>query len=118
MTGSVGYHAGLRAEDIVVRHYRAAGASVAATRWRGAAGEIDLVMQANDVTIFVEVKKSRSFAQAAHRLGPRQIARICAAGAEFLAGQPLGQLTETRFDLALVDGQGAVKVIENAFMAA
>ncbi len=28
---------------------------------------------------------------------------------------PDGALTEMRFDLALVDGQGEVRVIENAF---
>jgi putative endonuclease len=42
--------------------------------------------------------------------------RICSSAAEFLAGEPRGQLTDVRFDLAMVDALGSVKVIQNAFM--
>lgn len=111
-----GYHAGCAAEDIVGRDYVQRGHALVAQRWRGAAGEIDLIMRDGDDVIFVEVKKSKSFARAATRLQRRQMDRICAAAGEFLAGEPRGQLTEMRFDLALVNGTGAVKVIENAFM--
>ena len=45
-----------------------------------------------------------------------QMDRIYGAGSEFLATQPRGQLTDVRFDLALVDERGRVDVIENAFM--
>ena len=41
--------------------------------------------------------------------------RIIAAGSEFLAGEPKGQLTEVRFDLAVVDQTGRIEIIENAF---
>jgi putative endonuclease len=44
--------------------------------------------------------------------------RIYGAGAEFLATQPRGQLTDVRIDLVLVDDMGRVDVIENAFMTA
>ncbi|MCF2906557.1 YraN family protein [Octadecabacter sp. CECT 8868] len=116
--GATSYHAGLAAEDIVAKRYTRAGYSVLARRWRGSAGEIDLVAQDGDGIIFIEVKKSRSHAQAAARLTRRQMDRIFGAGSEFLATQPRGQLTEVRFDVALVDGQGQVDVIENAFMDA
>lgn len=116
MTGTVGYHAGLAAEQIVARDYMRRSHQVAAQRWRGAAGEIDLILRDGDTVIFVEVKKSRSFARAATRLDRRQMDRICGSAAEFLAGEPRGQLTDVRFDLAMVDGTGAVRVIENAFM--
>ncbi len=118
MTGLVSYHGGLAAEDIVARNYTARAHQVAARRWRGKSGEIDLVMRDGDTVVFVEVKKSASFAQAALRLGRRQMDRLCASAAEFLAGEPRGQLTDMRFDLALVDRRGAVSVIENAFMEA
>jgi putative endonuclease len=118
MTGHVSYHAGLAAEDIVARDYTARAHQVAARRWRGNSGEIDLIMRDGDRVIFVEVKKSRTFTQAAQRLGRRQMDRLCASAGEFLAGEPRGQLTDMRFDLALVDGRGAVSVIENAFMEA
>jgi putative endonuclease len=45
------------------------------------------------------------------------MARIYAAAAEFLAGEPNGALTPARFDVALVDGFGRIEVLENAFAA-
>lgn len=118
MTGDNSYHAGLAAEDIVARDYARRAHQIAARRWRGKSGEIDLVLRDGDTVVFVEVKKSASFAQAALRLGRRQMDRLCASASEYLAGEPRGQLTDMRFDLALVDGRGAVSVIENAFMEA
>ncbi|EBA12293.1 YraN family protein [Roseobacter sp. CCS2] len=116
MSGSVGYHAGLAAEEIVANDYTRRDHVVAARRWRGQAGEIDLIARQGDTVIFIEVKKSRSFATAAARLGRRQMERILATATEFLAGEPRGQLTDVRFDLAVVNGLGGLNVIENAFM--
>lgn len=116
MTGAVGYHAGLLAEDAVAEDYRRRSHDIAARRWRGQSGEIDLIVRDGAVVIFVEVKKSKNLATAATRLARHQMDRICGAASEFLAGEPRGQLTDVRFDLALVNGIGAVHVIENAFM--
>ena len=118
MTGSAGCHAGLAAGDGVAKHYQQRDYTLANTRWRGRCGEIDLIMRYDEQVIFVEVKKSASFAKAAQRLGRRQMDRLCTAATEFLAGEPKGQLTDVRFDLAVVNGMGAIKVIENAFMEA
>ena len=118
MTGKTGYYAGLAAEDSVVRDYQSRNLDIAARRWRGQSGEIDLVARDGATVVFVEVKKSKDFASAALRLGRRQMDRICRAASEFLAGEPNGQLTDVRFDLALVNANGATKVIENAFMEA
>jgi len=115
MTGATGYHAGASAEDIVARHYAARGATLAARRWRGQGGEIDLILREGARVVFVEVKASRSFARAAERITPRQARRIMAAAQEFLEGEPGGQLTDIRFDVALVDGVGRVEIVENAF---
>lgn len=117
MTGLTGYHAGRVAEDIVARDYTDRAHVFAAKRWRGAGGEIDLIMRNGAQVVFVEVKKSASFARAATRLQRRKMDRLVAAGSEFLAGEPLGQLTDVRFDLALVNGIGEVQIIENAFDA-
>ena len=116
MSGSVGYYAGLYAEDAVASDYSHRAHQIAARRWRGKAGEIDLIVRDGETVVFVEVKKARDFATAAMRLGRRQMDRICASATEFLAGEPRGQLTDVRFDLAMVNAIGAVKVIENAFM--
>lgn len=118
MTGSTSYHAGRVAEDIVALDYARRNHAIAARRWRGKSGEIDLIAREGDTVVFIEVKKSRSFASASTRLGRRQMDRICASAGEFLGGEPKGQLTDVRFDLAMVDATGAVQVIENAFSEA
>jgi len=115
--GARAHHSGAAAEESVARHYARAGREVAARRWRGEGGEIDLVTRDGEGLIFVEIKRARSFSEAACRLTARQIARIIAAGTEYLGSMPLGQGTPVRFDLALVDGAGRVEVIENAFGA-
>lgn len=108
--------AGRAAEEAVLRVYEAQGYSPAATRWRSPAGEIDLILRRGDLVIFVEVKQARNFERAAHALSARQAERILTAAALFLDGEPRGQLTETRLDLALVNGEGAVEIVENAFV--
>ncbi|WP_343231121.1 hypothetical protein [Thalassovita aquimarina] len=37
------------------------------------------------------------------------------AAEEYLAHRELSQMTDLRFDVALVDGAGAIEVLENAF---
>lgn len=115
MSGAVSYHAGLSAESIVADDYARRGRPVVRHRWRGTGGEIDLIAQDGDGLIFIEVKKSRSHARAAERLSQRQMERIYASASEFLATQPKGQLTDVRFDVALVDDRGAIDIVENAF---
>lgn len=115
LTGKTAYHAGMAAEDIVAQDYARRGRPVAHRRWRGQGGEIDLIAREGDCVVFIEVKKSKTFDTAALRLGRRQMDRLCTAATEFLAGEPRGQMTDMRFDLALIDGRGAVQIIENAF---
>lgn len=115
MSGARSYHAGLAAEEIVARCYVSRGFELRETRWRGEGGEIDLILERDGALVFVEVKASRDFATAAEHLGPRQMERIFVAASEYLGQMPSGQETEMRFDAALVDGQGRVKIIEAAF---
>ena len=84
-------------------------------RYRGRAGEIDLVVRDADELVFVEVKKSKTHAQAAQRLSRRQMDRICRVALEYVGSEPMGLLTPMRFDVALVDQYGTIDVIENAF---
>lgn len=117
MSGQVSYLKGLAAEQAVTRHYQAQGCTLLATRWRGKGGEIDLIFQANNEVIFVEVKASKDHGAAALRLSPRQIGRLFNTAAEFLGTQPAGQDTPSRFDVALVDQAGRIEVLENALCA-
>ena len=113
--GSVAHLSGAVAEASVAADYDRRGRCIAHRRWRGQAGEIDLIARDGDAFVFVEVKKARSFEEAALRLGRRQMDRIIAAAWEFLGTQPGGMLASMRFDLALVDTRGQVRIIENAF---
>lgn len=116
--GQRAYHAGLSAENAVERLYTDRGLETAARRWRRrGVGELDLVMRDGDTLVFVEVKKSRDFARAAQSLTARQMARLYDGASAFLAGEPLGEMTECRFDVALVNGMGEIQILENAFAA-
>lgn len=113
--GKVNYHAGLAAEAAVARKYEDMGISICARRWRGLTGEIDLIGRSGEEVIFVEVKQSRTHDLAASHISQAQIGRIFQTVDEFLAGEPKGLMTDVRIDLALVDGQGRIEVLENAF---
>lgn len=118
LRATTNYHAGLSAEKTVLRYYEAQGARLRAARWRGPGGEIDLILSEGETIVFVEVKKSRTHAQAAQRVTTRQMARILASAEAYLGSCPKGSLTETRVDVALVDAIGSVELIPNASMAA
>ncbi len=65
--------------------------------------------------MFAEVKHSRTHAAAAARLSPAQQARIYRAAEVFVAAHPDLNGCNIRFDAALVDGQGQIEILENAF---
>ncbi len=111
------YHAGRTAEDQVEERYRRRGYQLAARRWRGPGGEIDLILRQAGRLTFVEVKAAETHALAAERVSARQAARITASASAFLAGETAGQDTEMTFEVALVDRGGRIEIVENAFMA-
>lgn len=115
LCGKTAYLSGLAAEESVVRFYNARGMDLMAKRWRGSCAEIDLILRDGAVVVFVEVKKSRSFDAALLSLGRAQRRRITLAALEYLGCTGLGQLTDIRFDLAMVNDIGAVEILENAF---
>ena len=117
MSGAVSYHAGKCAEDSVAQLYLTSGLQVVARRWRGPAGEIDVIARDGDQLVFIEVKKSRSHAEAASHLSPRQMQRIWQTASEYLGSEPNGQDSLSRFDVALVDSVGRIEILQNAFAA-
>ena len=113
--GQRAYLSGLSAEEAVMRQASHAGLSLVARRWRGQGGEIDLIFKEGSLYVFVEVKKARTFDAALNSLKHSQMRRIHAAASEYLAYTPNGQLSDVRFDLALVDEQGRVEFRQDAF---
>lgn len=113
--GKTAYHSGIAAELRIAQDYERRGFSVARKRWRGAGGEIDLILRDGTALVFVEVKQARNFERAAQSLSRQQMQRIALSAEEFAGQEPQGSLTEMRFDVALVDGKGETQIIENAF---
>lgn len=113
--GRVADLSGRFAEENVALFMERRGLRVVHRRWRGTSGEIDLICRQDGCLVFVEVKKSRTHAEAAERLHRGQQIRICNAAQEYCATQPAGMACEMRFDVALVDALGRVDVMENAF---
>lgn len=113
--GLTNYLAGHAAEASVARLYEDRGVTICARNWRGITGEIDLIGRDGEVVVFIEVKQSRTHDLAASHVSDAQIRRIFATVDEFVATEPRGLLTDVRIDLALVDGQGRIDILENAF---
>lgn len=112
--GRRNFLSGLAAEERVAARYRDLGYHLRARRWRGSAGEIDLIFEDRGGVVFVEVKMAASHERAGEALRPAQMRRIAGAAAEYLGSMPSGQLTPARIDVALVDGLGRIVVLRNA----
>ena len=113
--GRKAYLKGASAEHAIALHYARRGATLLETRWRGQGGEIDLSFEDDGVIVFCEVKAARSAEAAITRLTRSQMTRIHMAAAEYIGLAPTGQLSEVRFDLAVLDEKGEPTVLENAF---
>lgn len=113
LRGLRAYQSGLAGEACVEQCYRAQGYDVAARRWRGASGEIDLIFEKNGSYAMVEVKCSTSHEVALSKITGRQMQRIASSSLDFLAKHDLSLETDLRIDVALVDCFGQVETIEN-----
>lgn len=111
MSGLTNYCAGLAAEEQVADMYTRNGFEIVARRWRQTSGEIDLIARHKQKYYFVEVKKGRDFATAIGRISEHQLARIQSAALEFFAQAGLSIDTECRFDAALADAKGRIKIV-------
>jgi putative endonuclease len=69
---------GRMGEELALAYLRALGFVCRDRRWRRGGGEIDLVMQRADLTVFVEVKARGpgSLGRAVEAVSPRQLARL------------------------------------------
>lgn len=116
MTGKISYLKGLAAEDIVARAYARNGFEIIERRWKTKEGEVDLVARHRNKLYFVEVKSSKTFEGAASRITPQQQKRIQNAALQYLAQKAKTLDVDCRFDAALVDAAGQVKVLPGAFI--
>lgn len=118
MSGQVSYLAGQAAEESVATQYQSTGHRILARRWRGRAGEIDIVAESAEGLVFVEVKASKTHRRAAEALGARQQQRLMRAAEEYAACHRGRIDVEMRLDVALMNQMGEIEILENALMAA
>lgn len=113
--GQAAERAGREAEDRAARWLADRGWEVFARRLRTQAGEIDIAAECRGVVAVVEVKRRATLATAAASVSPRQQARLMAAAELLLARFPARGTKGVRFDVLVVDDEGRVQLIEDAF---
>ena len=113
---------GNHAERIAEKFLASNGLTLIARNYRCRFGEIDLVMQDRDTTVFVEVRLrqtqgNKDFGGAAASIGPKKQARIVAAAQHYLAN--IRHPPPCRFDALLLNQLTEEKVewIKDAFSA-
>ena len=112
------FDSGLSGEMMAEKQLLAKGMSFVARRYRGADGEIDLIMLDDDIVVFVEVK-ARPHGQAGSGLmavTPSKQRRMTHAALAFLMEREWMERV-VRFDVVEVTRDGFIH-IPNAFMAA
>lgn len=105
--------AGNRAEAQALAYLQRRGLIVLEKNYRCKQGEIDLVMQDGGALVFVEVRQRAEHDAAALSIDGGKQRRLRRAAAHYLrrALPP----PDCRFDAVLVDGQGQVLWLQNAF---
>ena len=104
---------GLAAEASVCRHYQAAGYALIACRKRCPEGEIDILMRQGRQLVAIEVKSSRTHDQALSHAQPSQLHRVARACERCMYEMAGDGIDDMRLDLALVDGQGRIEVMQS-----
>lgn len=117
LAGRSAYEGGLAAEDCVLRDYVSRGYRLLAKRWRGRCGEIDLIFETGGVYVFVEVKKAATHDIASTRLSDQQLWRIARSAEDYIGSHAPDPLTPMRLDLAMVDAQGRLDILENLMLS-
>ena len=113
--GQIAHATGLGAEAAARAALEKDGWTILAQRLRTKAGEIDIVADKAGLLAIVEVKSRPTLLQAATAITPRQQARIIAACDIVLTEHPDWGTVGVRFDVLLVDAQGRVRRIADAF---
>lgn len=111
---------GREAEEAACRFLESQGLKLLERNYRCTHGEIDLVMQHGDSTVFVEVRYRRStrFGTGAETVDARKQAKLSATAQHYLLTHRAAARRPSRFDVVSVvenAGNGAIDWIRNAF---
>jgi putative endonuclease len=107
--------AGAAAEDLALAHLQRQGLALKARNFTCRMGEIDLIMEERGTLVFVEVRQrsSSAFGSAAESITARKREKLLATARFYLARR--ADIPPCRFDAVLVDGQGRIDWIRDAF---
>jgi putative endonuclease len=106
---------GADAEDLALGYLLRQGLRLKTRNYTCRLGEIDLVLLDGATVVFVEVRQRshRTFGGAAESITARKRDKLVATARYFLAHQR--GLPPCRFDAVLVDGDGRIEWIRDAF---
>ncbi|MCJ7597264.1 MAG: YraN family protein [Methyloceanibacter sp.] len=109
------YRRGLMAETLAALLLRLKGHRIIARRYKTPVGEIDLVALKGKRLAFIEVKRRKSFEDAASALPTRARRRIVRAAQYWLASHPSYNGHDMRFDVVLTAPWSWPRMIQDAF---
>jgi putative endonuclease len=110
------------AEDMALAHLENKGLILIERNYRIPAGEIDLIMKDNELTVFIEVKyrKNNSFYDIRESIDKRKCDRIIKTGLYYQQSSGAGSDMMYRFDIVLITGnpdRPGIQWIKDAFIA-
>jgi len=113
---------GARYEGIALAHLERAGLALITRNYSCRYGEIDLVMRARDIVVFVEVRyrSASRFGDGVDSVGAAKRAKLVRAAGAFLADHPRLAGATCRFDVLAIAGSTDAPSIDwrqNAFEA-
>lgn len=111
--GHRAYVTGIAAEAAVCRRYQDAGYDLIACRKRCPEAEIDILMRKGSQIVAIEVKASGTHDRALEHAHPAQLHRVSVACEGCMHEMAADGVNDMRLDLALVDGQGRIEVMES-----
>ncbi len=109
---------GREGEALIAHHLEAQGFKIIEQNYNQRMGEIDLIAQAKDLLIFVEVKvRATEFGDLTAIVNYTKQKRMIAAAKHYMAKHRIDEDVVCRFDVALVQGieNPQITYIENAF---
>lgn len=115
------YARGVRAEEEAERYLEALGYKILRQRYKTKFGEIDLIVQKDNLLCFVEVKMRRNIAEALESITPRAQKRIENSALFFLSENLDYMNCDMRFDVIAMsyskDGTLDITHLDNAWEA-
>ena len=114
-SGTRAQRSGIAAEAAACTALEQDGWTILARRLQTGAGEIDIVADKDGLLAIIEVKSRKTLSEAAYALSVRQRMRLIAAAETLLARHPDWGAAGVRFDVIVVDRDGKLRRISDAF---